>query len=536
MKNLQLFPVFLLAAFLFSGCPQPYNDTPTDDGDILIYSPEDMAKIGVVNNTHPLSGTYILMNDITLANWSPVGDNMRPFTGVFNGNGKIITLTGFAVTAVSGRNYLGIFGFVKGASSTAKAVIKNLTIDPSVAVNDTSSAGQAVGLVAGCAELASIENITLSGTFDFESGNTILLGGIAGLTDQAGTVIKNCNSSLTMNIIPGNGNGLASYSFVGGFAGMFRNGARIENCHNTGNITADNTENTVSGQVFVGGIAGGSSFAMNTNYKGYIKGSSSTGNITGRARGLWTFAGGIAGTIEGGGNGTLENTTRIERCFAAGTVSVAGTISSSPYVGGIVGYNYYGALVSQSYFNGTVIADKSGDYTGGIVGYNSQTSGNNSRVEDCWSGGEVKGFNNAGGIVGQNQVNTYIRRCYSTALVSVSNSASVGIGGIAGMNASVLTDAITACVALNPSLSAPAGNNIHRITGTSNGNRSNNHAWSGMEVTTSGTYTPETGTANADGADLAVQKPVQSFYADIGWDFNNVWEMDNDGYPKLMWQ
>jgi hypothetical protein len=339
-----------------------------------------------------------------------------------------------------------------------------------------------------------------------------------------------------MNIIPGSGNGLASYSFIGGFAGMFRNGAGTENCHNTGNVTADNTASAVSGQVFAGGVAGGSSFSMNTNYKGHIKDSSSNGSITGRAKGAWTFAGGIAGTVEGGGNGTLENTTRIERCFAAGTVSVAGTNSANSYIGGIVGYNYYGALVSQSCFNGTVIADKAGDYTGGIAGYNSQTSGNNSRIEDCRSGGEVKGFNNAGGIVGQNQVNTYIRRCYSTAVVSVTNSAATGVGGIAGMNVSSLTDAITACVALNPSLSAPAGNNIHRVTGTTGGTMSDNHAWSGMTVTTTGTYTPETGAANADGADLAAQKPGQSFYAGIGWDFNNVWEMDDDGYPKLMWQ
>jgi hypothetical protein len=256
--------------------------------------------------------------------------------------------------------------------------------------------------------------------------------------------------------------------------------------------------------------------------------------------GFWTFAGGIAATIVGGTVDSLESTTRIERCFAEGSVSVEGTNSGSPYVGGIVGYNYYGALVSQSYFSGTVIAAKSGDYTGGIAGYNSQTTApNNSRIEDCWSSGEVRGFNNAGGIAGQNQVNAYIRRCYSTAKIAVTNQAGTGIGGIAGMNASAQMDAITACAALNESLTAPQGNNIHRVTGTTGGNRSNNHAWPGMPVTTGGTYTAAKGNTSADGADIPNDylfggKPTQGFYQNVlGWDFANVWEMGSDGYPKL---
>jgi len=149
--------------------------------------------------------------------------------------------------------------------------------------------------------------------------------------------------------------------------------------------------------------------------------------------------------------------------------------------------------------------------------------------------GNVQGFNNAGGIVGQNQVNTYIRRCYSTAAISVTNQAGTGIGGIAGMNASTQADAITACVALNQSLTAPKGNNINRVTGTTGGNRSNNYGWTNMPINAgTGTYTERKGDTLADGADCA-EKPVQSFYSGLGWDFTNVWKMGTD-YPKLKWQ
>jgi len=463
----------------------------------------NINKIGV-DPGYPLSGTYVLDENIELADWIPIGDEDKPFRGTFDGNGKIVTFTGnsFANEAVSDKTCLGIFGYVKSDSVLANAEIKN---------------------------------INLSGTLDFTTDKIIYMGGIAGVIDGKGTLIRDNNSSLTMNIYPGN-TGSMAYSYIGGFTGMFRNGAGIENCHNTGDVSADNTINSAGGQIFVGGIAGGSYYSMKTNYQGYIQGSSSAGTISGRALGDWTFAGGIAGTISGGDSNSVENTTRIERCFAAGTVTVAGTRSAFPYVGGIVGYNYYGALVSQCYFDGDVIGDiitgKEADYTGGIAGYNSQTKApNNSRIEDCWSGGTVSGFNNAGGIAGQNQINAYIRRCYSTAAVSAC-SADSGVGGIAGVNASALAGgAISSCVALNLSLSPLSGKNIHRITGTAGGSRSNNYARPGLIPTGS------KGVNNADGEDTQ-EMPDQGFYQDtLGWDFSTVWVMaDSNAYPILRWQ
>jgi hypothetical protein len=95
---LRLFYVFLLAVFVFSGCSQD-NNTPIDDEDILISSQADMAKIGV-DPAYPLSRSYVLTDNITLADYTPIGTATTPFTGKFLGNGKTITLNSFSSTAV----------------------------------------------------------------------------------------------------------------------------------------------------------------------------------------------------------------------------------------------------------------------------------------------------------------------------------------------------------------------------------------------------------------------------------------------------
>jgi hypothetical protein len=529
-----------------NGAVKTYTVTVTrlDGSSLLIESVADLAKIGV-DDDYSLAGNYLLAADLELENWTPIGGKENAFTGNFDGRNYTITIKSFDAAALSSRAYLGIFGYVKGSDDGPRAAIKDLTVISMMNQASTMETGQAVALLAGYAENTEITNITLNGSFAFKSDKNIYLGGIVGYA-QKGTVVQNCPGNMTMNIDGGNGSGLLQdmyYSFVGGFVGLFKDGVDILDCHNSGNVNAGCTP--ANSQVFAGGIAGGSYYAFTTKYQGSIQDCSSTGNISATCKGDWSWAGGIAGCIVGDGDGTLEHTTRILRCFASGTVSVAGSSAGYPYAGGIVGYNYYGALTAQSYFTGNVIADTANDYVGGIAGYNSQYTGHNSRIEDCWSGGTVTGFNNAGGIVGQNQVNTYIRRCYSTAVVTTTGASKThtGTGGIAGLNASAMTDAITGCVALNPSITSATTNTqnkVHRVSGanSSAAGLKNNSAWSGMTLTSGGTYTAAVGADKTDGEDC-VAKPVQSAYEGLGWDFsdiNGVWKMGGDNYPKLQWQ
>jgi hypothetical protein len=571
MKKLFRMPVYLgiiLIAVGFIGCSNPYNlpeesaiplsgDRVSADNGVSavvipIGSATDLAKIGV-DPKYPLDGHYELTASFALRDWVPIGDEKAPFSGVLNGKNFSLTLVNFADSALAGKSYLGIFGYAKGASVTKKAKLENISVTAAI-LNEasTATAGQAVGLLAGYTEDAEISDITLSGAFSFSSPNNIYLGGIVGYA-QSGTVVDDSVTGVTMLIDGGAGGSLVpgmSYNFVGGIAGLFKGektgGVDIINCRNTGDISAICT--TQAAQVFCGGIAGGSYYQFTTDYQGSIQDCSSTGTITAKCPGFWSWAGGIAGCIVGDGDGTHDNTTRIERCWATGTVTVEDSPAGYPYVGGIVGYNYYGALVSQCWFYGEVLSNTDGNYTGGIAGYNSQTADHNSRIEDCWSGGLVQGLHNAGGIVGQNQVNTYIRRCYSTATVSTSGdcdtnkpSTNPGLGGIAGFNASNQSDSITACVALNAAIEADSGSSFHRIVGLADTKTlSNNYALDTLEPTSgSAPWDPNIGPSGVDGEDVAAAKLDQTFYEDLGWNFTpntGVWEMDSSGYPRLQWQ
>ena len=568
MKKLFRIPIYLGIILVLAGligCSNPY-DLPEEiaplseeraaDGGVTavvipIGSAEDLAKIGI-DPKYPLDGHYELTAHITLKDCVPIGDETAPFSGVLNGKTYSITLVNFDAEALAGKSYLGIFGYVAGDSGTDKAALKNISVIAAI-INEvsTATAGQAVGLLAGYTENAEINDITLSGAFNFTSPSTIYLGGVVGYA-QTGTVIEDSSTAVTMLIDGGGGGSLVTfmnYNTVGGIVGLFKDGPDIIHCQNTGNVSAICTAQ--GAQVFCGGIAGGSFYYYTTDYQGSIQDCSSTGNITARCLGFWSWAGGIAGCIVGGGDGKDPDTvTRIVRSYATGTVSVADSGAGWPYVGGIVAYNYYGALVSQCWFYGDVISNTDGNYTGGIAGYNSQYGDWNSTIEDCWSGGTVTGFNNAGGIVGQNQAYTYVRRCYSTATVICLDtcdtskvSTNPGVGGIAGYNGSNMSDAITACVALNEEVHAKDGKNIHRVAGLdAAGTLNNNLGWIEMPIDTdTESYVPDIGPDRPDGADCDY-RPEQEVYVKLGWDFGTstsdpVWKWNAvSSLPELQWQ
>ena len=64
---------------------------------------------------------YILTQDINLTDeWTPVGTDTNPFTGSFDGKGH--TITGLKINHAD-NDYMGFFGFVKGATITDVAII-----------------------------------------------------------------------------------------------------------------------------------------------------------------------------------------------------------------------------------------------------------------------------------------------------------------------------------------------------------------------------------------------------------------------------
>jgi hypothetical protein len=551
------------------GSKGTYRVTATrlPQGLVTITTKEDLAKIGKQAG-FSLAGDYKLAADLVLEDWLPLGNGTTAFTGSFDGAGYRITLKSFAEGAFSGSKiYLGLFGNIKG-SAASKAVIKNIEIITEISKTINQNALCYVGaVVAYAGAYTELRDLRVSGNLSFVSTSkaAVYAGGITGAL--YGAELRDSCVSADISAEGRAGNGV--YNCVGGMAGLFDQatvidpdaafglgvvtvGASIVNCHTSGSVSGRSEGG--GSNVFVGGIAGGSAYTFKTYYSGKIEDCSSTGNISARCEGgYWAFAGGIAGTIVGDGDGNpATGPTRIARCYATGNVTASTTSSGWPYAGGIVGYNYYGALVSQCYFTGTVIGEGGYDYTGGIAGYNSQKEGHNSIIEDCYSAGEVKGRINGGGIVGQNQIYTYLRRCYSSSAITLTgeagqggSSSGAGGGGIAGLNMSGEVDALSGCVALNPSITTAGFEHVHRVIGMTSGNpyvdgsgvQTNNYAWSGMVVKVNGnTVSPgNIGLNDLDGADCD-EKPDQSLYEGIGWDFDNVWKMGGEGYPVLRWQ
>jgi hypothetical protein len=403
-----------------------------------------------------LSGKYKLTANLELTDWTPIGSSAgTAFSGVFDGNGKTITLKSFASTALS-TNYLGIFGYVKGVSADSQAVLKNLNIASEV--TGTAFSGNTdkyAGPLIAYAENAEISGIAVSGNFALSAPRNIVCGGIVGYSKGTS--------------------------------------AAIEGCSFTGNITATSDATT--------GYAG--------------------------------TAGGIAGE-------TGTSTVLITGCRAGGVVSVAGISTHAnalPQAGGIAGKNV--GTIARSYFIGEVKADSSAAKAraGGIVGSNSATD----PIEDCWSHGQVKSVNAAGGIIGYGFGSA--RRCYSTASVICTGSTDnnyTGTGGIVGGSGASGIN-ITGCASLNSAISRGGGAYIHRVLGYSGSPTiTNTYAWSGMTVTPgSGTYTPDEGADKRDGAGVTAAQLTQTFYEGLEWDFtpdSGVWAMDDNGYPKLQWQ
>jgi hypothetical protein len=209
------------------------------------------------------------------------------------------------------------------------------------------------------------------------------------------------------------------------------------------------------------------------------------------------------------------NCGTISNSYFAGSVKATG---DRDYVGGLVGYNYYGT-VSNSYSMGSV----SGiwDYVGGLVGYNYYGT-----VSNSYSMGSVSGTNYVGGLVGDNPYGT-VSNSYSMGSVSGTNY----VGGLAGSNyRGVISNSYsTGSVSGTSNIGGLAGYN--RI-----GTISNSY------------YNSETsGQSDNDGrglprttAEMTYPYDVTSATTYVGWDFDNIWYHDinhlvNNGYPVNYW-
>ena len=260
-------------------------------------------------------------------------------------------------------------------------------------------------------------------------------------------------------------------SYVGGIVGFF-DGGRISRSSTTATI---GTENGIA----VGGIAG-------EIHNCDIVHSQASVTIT--ATGSQCSIGGVSGIFEGG---------TIDECETSGVLMVSGGES---YAGGLVGKNR--ATVTNCYSTATVTSSYN---AAGLVAYNYGV------VDKCYATGDLTSRNFAAGVVGYNDgESAVIRNCaaMNNKIDLTYESQQVQQGGGYGM----------------------------RIIGGYKNNapapEMNNYALKTMQVSVNDV--PQSvyddifnGTAKTD-----AELKQKATYQELGWDFDNVWNIDeNTTYP-----
>jgi hypothetical protein len=281
-----------------------------------ISTPNDMNTIGTDSNDWDKH--FLLTNDIDMSTytgdaynligyWDDVAEEYVGFSGVFDGNGHIISNFTYDST---GEGLIGLFSGVVGPD----AEIKDLGLtDPNV-----SAGGSYAASLVGYLEDGTITSCYVDGGSIAASGR-YYVGGLIGRQENG--VVTNCHATCTVS----------GGDQVGGLVG-FNSGGTISKCFATGSTATMYT---------AGGLVGSNLLS------GTITNSYATGSVIATVR----TAGGLVGRNT---DGTISN------CYATGSVS------GDDETGGLVAVKWYGT-VSNCYSIGNVSGTTD---VGGLLGKN----------------------------------------------------------------------------------------------------------------------------------------------------------------------
>lgn len=271
-----------------------------------------------------LAGSYVLTADIDTTgggDWTPIGDDVTPFTGTFDGNGHTVTLQSSA-----GADYNGLFGAI---GETGRVV--DLNVDATL-----TSCGSFAGAVAG-QNSGTVEGCSSTGSF-VEAPGATFVGGIVG--DNDGT-LTGCRSDVAIDIHDANW-------AAGVVAG--KNTGTVRYCWSEGTITG-------AGYAQIGGLVGHNSGAAALVDQCFsssaISGVASSGGLIGQndagAAVRDSYSTGTATGVDYVGALVGISDSQITRCYTIGT----GTN------GALLGYDQ-GVVVTDCYYNADVQASSDG--------------------------------------------------------------------------------------------------------------------------------------------------------------------------------
>lgn len=340
-----------------------------------ISSVEDMEAFIAEVETDPAAkrfqnadGEVVLHKDLVMAGaWKPIAD----FTGVFNGNGKTLTV-----------NYSGEDALV-GIFATLNGTVKNLNVAGSF--TSTSNANLTLGAIAGkLGGTAQITGCTNSAniTMNVEASATTIIGGIFGQGATGNVIADNTNQG-TITMHRKTVNNAAALAGIGGWAY-----SNVTGCVNKGTISYKD-EVTASRAIYIGGILG----RLDVGKSYVVENCTNEANVTlSSTQNANSMFGGIVGYANGE-NLTTPNVIR--NCVNRGAILADSPVSDTKgagraRMGGICG----GTAIFESNYNyGTVEARGGGKGAtefaiGGISGMIAHTA------TDCHNFGDV--LNNTG--------------------------------------------------------------------------------------------------------------------------------------------
>jgi len=363
-----------------------YDNNHSTDTAFTIHTAQELAGLAqLVNGGNNFSGKTITLGaDIVLndtvywtlwetsapANtWAPIGKELFPFSGLFDGNNH--TVSGIYISDPAS-SYQGLFGNV------AHGTIQNLGVKDSYIKGNNY-----VGGVVGQINDGAVSNCYNTGTIS-SSGN--FTGGVAGWANSC--IVQNCYNTGTIN---------GTASLVGGVAGVAKSSI-VQNCNNTGNVNGNN---------YVGGVVGyadsGTGSVIDCNNTGIVKGTGNyTGGVVGYIYSIPITSCHNAGTVNGadrvGGVAGVIDSKSAKSCYNTGSVN------GTTYVGGVAG-NITSSTVENCYNTGTIVGTRE---VGGVAG---RVYYNNATIISCYNIGEVSGTEDVGGVVGLVYAST-IKSCY----------------------------------------------------------------------------------------------------------------------------
>lgn len=205
-------------------------------------------------------------------------------------------------------------------------------------------------------------------------------------------------------------------------------------------------------------------------------------------------------------------------------------INSSSYPAGLIGYLQGGASVTRLGITGSVTCTaRSNAQAGGIAGYMYDKAS----ITQCWSAVNVTSNKHAGGIAGYTATGAVITDCYATGMIRSSAANECYLGGICGSGFSNTAGAtLTNCYSVGKIVGT--GGNASYVGGLSPDKTAAHYVNSFYLTGTVSGESPKYGVTGLGTAKTADE--LKALASELGSSFAADTKGLNDGYPILKWQ